>query len=376
MQATLCALSLLVLAQAPTEPSTLETKLQAKLDEFRERAHFPGATFGLATRAGVRIALATGVSDRDANTPMRANDRMLAGSVGKTFFAALALRLVADGKLALDEHVEKYLGSREWFARLPNAHDITVRQLMNHTSGLVRYELDERFLADLSAAPDKAWKPEEELAYLFDTQPPFAAGKGWDYSDTNYIVLGLVIESLIGEPAYAAIRERYLEPLELRDTLPSTSREIPGLVQGYAGAGNPFGGKDAMLEAGRFAINPQFEWAGGGFASTSADLARWALALWGGDVIDAKLMDDVLAGVDAPMLGAGAKYGLCVILRDTPLGPSQGHAGYFPGYVSEMRYYPERGFAVAMQVNSSARGALSQPLGAMLQELARIAAAP
>lgn len=374
------AASLTLLALAPhalhaqEAPPTLEAKLQARLDAFRASSSFPGATFGLATRGGLRLALATGAADRETKRALKPDDRMLAGSVGKTFFAALALSLVAEKKLALDDKLEKHLGAREWFARLPNAREITLRQLMNHSSGLVRYEFDERFLADLSAAPDKVWKPEELLAYLFDTEAPFAAGKGWDYSDTNYIALGMVIEELLDETAYAAIHARYLVPLELTGTVPSDSRAIARLVQGYAGEGNPFGGVDAMLHDGRFAINPQFEWAGGGFASTGGDLARWALALWDGDVIDPQLAGDVRNAVDAPMLGRGAKYGLCVIVRDTPLGVAYGHSGFFPGYVSEMRCYPEQHLAVALQVNSSARGALSQPLGALLHELAQIAA--
>ena len=85
---------------------------------------------------GESFGLAVGYSDRDAKTPLKPTDRMLAGSVGKTFASATALQLVREGKINLDEKVEKYLGSEAWFSRLPNAKEITVRQLMNHTSGL------------------------------------------------------------------------------------------------------------------------------------------------------------------------------------------------------------------------------------------------
>jgi D-alanyl-D-alanine carboxypeptidase len=87
---------------------------------------------------GESFALAVGFSDRDAKTAMKPTDRMLAGSVGKTFAAATALLLVKEGKIGLDDRIEKYLGSEPWFSRLPNAKEITVRQLMNHTNGLVR----------------------------------------------------------------------------------------------------------------------------------------------------------------------------------------------------------------------------------------------
>ena len=141
---------------------------------------------------------------------------MLAGSVGKTYAAAVALQLVKEGKINLDDKVEKYLGQEKWFSRLPNASQITVRQLMNHTSGLVRYEFKEQFTKDLSANPDKVWKPEELLAYLFDEKAAFEAGKGWDYSDTNYIVLGMIIERVTGKKYYSEAQNRILKPLKLK----------------------------------------------------------------------------------------------------------------------------------------------------------------
>ena len=111
---------------------------------------------------------------------------MLQGSVGKTYAAAVALQLVGGGARPRREDRE-YLGREKWFARLPNAREITVRMLMNHTSGLVRYEFKEQFTKDLTASPDRIWKPEELLAYVLDTQarsPPAGAG----LLDTNYIV--------------------------------------------------------------------------------------------------------------------------------------------------------------------------------------------
>jgi CubicO group peptidase (beta-lactamase class C family) len=135
---------------------------------------------------------------------------------------------------------------------------------MTHTSGLVRYEMNPKFTADLRAQPDKIWTPEEEVAYLFDATPPFAAGQGWDYSDTNYIVLGMIMEKITGTKAYDEIRTRFLTPLKLGGIVPQVSRQIP--AGGYAGGSDP-GLPDEMMTNGRLAINPQFEWAGGVFAT-------------------------------------------------------------------------------------------------------------
>jgi len=241
---------------------------------------------------------------------------------------------------------------------------------MNHTSGVMRYEFKEQFLIDLRADPDKRWEPEELVAYVLDEEAAFAAGAGWEYSDTNYILLGMIIEGITGRALYTEVEERILEPLDLRNTVPSDSRTIPGLVQGYAGAGNPFLGRDeVLLPDGRFVINPQFEWAGGGYASTTEDLARWAKADYEGRAFDPELLPAVLDGVPA-RLGPGSSYGLGVIIQETPLGTTYGHSGFFPGYLTQVAYYPEQRIAVAVQVNTSMPQSLGRPLGAIVNQLA------
>jgi D-alanyl-D-alanine carboxypeptidase len=358
-------------AVSAKQAERLKAELQRKLDELHAAGRFPGATAGIALADGRTFGLAVGLSNVEAGTPMKPSDLMLQGSVGKTYVAAVALQLVHEKRLRLDDKIERYLGSEKWFARLPNAREITVRMLMNHTSGLVRYEFKEQFTKDLTANPDKRWRPEELVAYILDSAPPFAAGQGWEYSDTNYIVLGMIIERVTKSRYYEQVTQRVLRPLKLTRTLPSDSRVIPGLIQGYAGANNPFGGTDAMIVRGRFAINPQFEWCGGGMASTTEDLARWAKALYEGRAFDPSLLRHMLDGVPAK-LGPEAKYGLGVIIRPTALGISYGHSGFFPGYITEMIYFPEHKFAVAVQVNTSAPRATGKPLSLFISDLAAI----
>ena len=347
--------TLAVQAQTATaNRSALETALQLELDEWHKAGSFPGATLGVVLANGESFGLAVGFSDRQAKKPMKPSDRMLAGSVGKTFAAATALQLVKEGKIGLDDKIEKYLGREPWFARLPNAKEITVRQLMNHTSGLVRYEFKEQFTKDLTANPKKVWKPAELVAYLLDEKPPFEAGKGWDYSDTNYIVLGMIIEKVTGKKFFDEAARRFIKRLKLSDTIPQEGPVMKGVVQGYAGPNNPFGGKDAMIENGKFVVNPQLEWTGGGYASTAEDLARWAKMMYEGKAFGQKMVPQMLEGVSAPMLGRETKYGLGVIIRQTPAGTSYGHSGFFPGYVTDMMYFPEQKIALAVQVNTSA----------------------
>ena len=372
-----CLLSTgVVCGQTAVANSTeLKAALQLKLDEWHKAGSFPGATLGVALPNGESFGLAVGFSDRDSKTAMKPTDRMLAGSVGKTFAAATALQLIKEGKIGLDDKIEKYLGREQWFTRLPNAKDITVRQLMNHTSGLVRYEFKEQFTKDLTANPDKVWQPAELVAYLLDEKPPFEAGKGWDYSDTNYIVLGMIIEKVTGKKFYDEANRRLLKPLKLTDTIPQDGPRLKGLVQGYAGPNNPFGGTDAMIVNGKFAINPQFEWTGGGYVSTAHDLARWAKMFYEGKAFSPDLLPQVVDGVAAPMLGRESKYGLGAIIRKTQAGTSYGHSGFFPGYMTDMMYFPEHKIAVAVQVNTSVGRSLGKPLGRVLVEMVEAIAA-
>jgi D-alanyl-D-alanine carboxypeptidase len=362
-------------AQSASASAALRQRLQAKLDSLHAAGRFPGATFAVALPDGSVLALATGLSDTALKQRMRPTDLMPQGSVGKTYVSALAMRLVHEGKLDLTAPISKYLGTEPWFSRLPNAADVTVRHLLTHTSGIVRYEFNERFTADLTRAPaETVWNPRDLIAYLFGTPAPFRAGEGWEYSDTNYLVLGLILEQLTGESLVSAIQRRFIVPLRLEQTVPNAAPRVPGIVQGYAGPRNPFGGKDAMLTDGSFPFNPQFEGAGGGWSSTTADLVRWAKALYEWKAFDSTLAPRFLDGVPA-RLGQGVKYGLGVIITPPPaaapaLGEALGHSGFFPGYQTEMRYYPAHRMAVAFQVNTSGGRILQGGMAAAINTLA------
>ncbi len=360
-------------AQQPSSGrADLQDILQARLSQLQSESGVPGVTAGVVLADGTTFGLAAGMADTALGIVMTPESRLMQGSVGKTYVSAVAMQLIHRGVLDLDAKVATYLGDEQWFDRVPNHADVTIRNLMNHTSGIVRYEFNDRFITDLLAAPDKVWQPVEQLAYLFDTQAPFAVGEGWDYSDTNYIILGMIIEKLTGNTYYDEMQRRLLEPLELHNTVPSNSRRVPGLVQGYAGVENLFSVPDAVIEDGEFVINPQFEWTGGGIASTAEDLARWAKELYEGRAFDESMLPVMLDGVPA-RLGPNTEYGLGVIIRPTPLGTSWGHSGYFPGYLTEMAYFPDHGVAVAVQINSSDFGNIEKRPLQILMDLAGVA---
>ena len=357
-------------AQTPvTASAPIDVRVQAKLDSAWKSGKFPGATLGIAFADGKTLAFAVGMADTTTHEAMKPTSLMPQGSVGKTYVAAVALQLVNEGKLALDAPVSRYLGKEPWYHRLPNAETMTVRQIMSHTSGLVRYEFDDRFLADLLKNPYRKWKVEEQVAYLFDKPPPFPAGQGWDYSDTNYLVLGLIIERLTGHKLNDEIQRRAIRPAGLRETIPNDKPELP-IVQGYAGADNPFGG-DVMMVNGRMTMDPAFEGAGGGWSSSAVDLARWAKKLYEGSIVPAARIAEAVRGVPA-QLGPEVRYGLGVIIWPSPRGPVWGHSGYFPGYITEMRYYPDAKIALALQMNTSVPRAFGRNPGGFLNEIAEM----
>jgi D-alanyl-D-alanine carboxypeptidase len=361
-------------AQAQSVPhAELQLRLQAKLDSIIASTSIPGLTIGVAMPDGESFGLAAGVSDKSTHRRMNPSDLMLQGSVGKTYFTAVALQLVSEGRMELDARLAEYLGDEPWFGRLPNSNDVTIRQLMRHRSGIVRYEFNYAFLADLAADPMRTFTPVERLGYLFDSEAPFPAGEGWEYSDTNFILLAMVIEKITGRPAYDEIEDRLIVPLGYHATVPSDSPDIPGLAQGYAGGPeNPFGDFDETMENGRMVINPQFEWGGGGFASTAEDLARWIQDFHIGLAFDEDLLDDVYDGVPAP-LGPNAAYGLGTIMMGLPTsGTAFGHSGFMPGYRTEAYYFPDYGFALALQINSTARNLWEGPLLLLFDDIAHV----
>lgn len=324
------------------------------LDAARVEINFPGATAAFVLPDGRMGVVAVGVEDKATAVPLSPQARMMSGSTGKTFAAAVALTLAAQGKLDLDAPIARYLGDRPWFKRLPNAGVITTRQLLGHRSGLADHVGNPAFLQAsfaLSARdPDRALDPEACIAFILGRPALFAPGTGFAYTDTGYLLVGLVIEAASGRPYYDLVRDLYLGPLGLTLTTPSDRRAIPGLSQGepdWGGAPLP---PRVLAAPGLFAFNPGSEWTGGGFATNSLDLARWARALYAGSALPPV---ERAAMLDAkPEKPGGQRYGLGVSVYESPAGRVEGHSGYFPGYRADLAWFADRKIAVAFQINS------------------------
>jgi D-alanyl-D-alanine carboxypeptidase len=238
--------------------------------------------------------------------------------------ATLVLQLVAEGKLRLDDTVERWLPGV-----LPTSQGITIRQLLNHTSGL--YDYTDALLtgpADVLNIRWRTWGP-KELVQLATAQPPlFEPGAQWSYSNTNYILLGLVAQRVTGRQYGAEVERRIIRPLNLRDTsLPGTSPVIRGPhAHGYL----PTIVDGQVLPVDITEFNPSAAWAAGEIISTAADLNRFFAALAGGRLLgEAELREMITPAAPAE------DYGFGLVRQVLACGVTvYGHDGDFPGYSS------------------------------------------
>lgn len=315
----------------PTSGAPLPERFQWRLEAIVDDLEAPGATAAYALADGTVVAFAAGVADLEAGTPMPRDAIMPAGSVGKSFVAAVAVALAQEGRLDLDGPIAGWLGDEPWFDELPNARAITTRQLLTHSSGLADHYGDPGLVEMIAAGrasgdPDWAIPPVDAVRLLADDPPLFPPGEGFAYTDTGYLLVGMIVERAGGEPYSDQVRQRFLEPLELHLTTPSDRRQIPGLVPGYVTGGDALGLPPKTVEDGVMVFSPASEWTGGGLASNPADLVRWARALYEGRALSAPSLDELLTSVpwgDAE----GVRYGLGVIISETPSGCATGTAG-------------------------------------------------
>ena len=300
-------------AATPGRDATGEAKLQRALDEI-VAAGAPGA-IALVREGDRTIRLTSGYADLKTKTPMRATDRFRVGSITKTFVATVVLQLVGERKLRLTDSVERWLPGL-----VPNGRAITVRQLLNHTSGLFSYDEDREFLAAADRDLLRQWTPRELVAIATAHEPHFAPGAGWSYSGTGYIVLGLIVEKASGNSLGSELRRRIFAPLRLRATsLPTAPRIAGRYAHGYYV--RPL--KDVSVGS------PSVAWAAGALVSNADDLAEFFRALLRGRLLRPGLLQAMETTIKS---GPGAGHGLGLGAVRLPCGTVWGSSGGVPGY--------------------------------------------
>jgi len=343
------------LSPALAETEILKEQVENLLTTFHADYGFPGATVAYVLADGTSGDAVVGLADLESGEEMTLTSRMLAASIGKTLVGALVLSLEGEGALNRADRVSLYLGDVPWFDRLPNAPEITIGQLLTHSAGLPDHvHMDSAVAGLVALGNNNSFQPEDAIAFVLDTEPLFEAGSAWSYTDTGYLLLGLVIEEVAGRDFYDLVDERFLTPLAIAQTGPSATPQLVDLAVGYTVSDNPFGLPSRTMDAkGALLWNPSIEWTGGGFVSTAHDLAKWGHALFTGNAMEAPYLDRLLDGVpvhpDVPGIFYGAGIG---IYSETPLGPVYGHGGWVPGYVSSLRHYADADVTIAFQINT------------------------
>jgi D-alanyl-D-alanine carboxypeptidase len=276
------------------------------------KAGAPGAIVYLRTPTKTRAGVA-GLADRSAHTPMRAADRWRIASLTKAFVSVLVLQLEAEGKLDIDDPVERYLPHV-----VPNGSAISLRELMNHTSGLYDFSDDPGFSQAVFDDPSRTWAPLELTSIAFKHLPYFAPGADYHYSNTNYILLGLVVEAVDGKPLAQSLQQRIIGPLGLSATsLPAAIELAPDFVHGYLSLdGSP------LIDVAPL-LSPSIGWSAGGMVSNASDVTRFYRALLTGKL----LAPAQLAEMETPSPTSGT-YGLGID-SSSPCGPAFGHLGDF-----------------------------------------------
>jgi D-alanyl-D-alanine carboxypeptidase len=316
---------------------TASAALQQALDKLVADG-VPGA-IALERRRGQELHAASGVANLETKEPIRADDRFRVGSITKSYVATVVLQLVAEHRLSLDDSVERWLPGV-----VPAGDAITVRELMNHTSGLHDY-IDLAFYLQILREPLTRWEPLQLVRRAVAQPPLFAPGTSWSYSNTNYVLLGLIVAAVDRFPAQLAtaapaleVYRRVLWPLGLRHTsFPLTDPDIHGRhAHGYVIDPPPEWGLPAILDTTR--SSPSWAWTAGAIVSTLDEVADFHRELFTGGLLGPDEQRELQSTVVA---GPGLDYGLGVFMLQTPCGPAWGHDGGTPSAVSMSLISPD-----------------------------------
>jgi D-alanyl-D-alanine carboxypeptidase len=327
--------------------------LRAQVDAIQQTGTV-GVLAEVAGPGGTAYAT-TGLADSAAGASVRSGDEFRIGSETKTFVATVVLQLVAEGRLSLDDTVARWLPG----VVSGNGNDgntITVRELLQHTSGLYNYAVNFPELASTAAfEADRytTYTPEQLVAIAMQHKPDFAPGSRWEYSDTNYILVGMIIQRVTGLTWQQEVFDRIIEPLGLHQTLaPGTDPSLPGAhLHGYSSFGS--GPQVDVTSA-----NMTYAGSSGSMISTTADLIKFHRALLGGRLLPpAELaeMETTVPAHDFDALWPGARYGLGLMWLPLSCGGGiYSHGGDVPGYTTLDGTTPDGQYAVAVEATGDA----------------------
>ncbi|MGW1432845.1 serine hydrolase domain-containing protein [Streptomyces sp. NPDC002431] len=346
--AVMAAGALFPSAASAARPDTVQKSLDTLVREDR----VPAALATVTDREGRTRIYTAGVGDLKSGAKVPKDGQVRAGSNTKAFTAVVVLQLVAEKKVALDAPVDTYLPGLLRGDGI-DGRRITVRQLLQHTSGLPEYLDKPAILKE----PQRYYQPRELLDAALAQKAHFAPGEKWEYSNTNYLVAGLIVQKITGRPLGEEINRRVVDRIGLRHTYFPTPGDMTieeSHPKGYHrdAPGSPW---REVTE-----LDPSWGWAAGAVVSTNSDLNRFFAALLGGKLLPPAQLAEMRTTVPAEDRGPGVRYGLG--LTSTPLscgGVYWGHGGTALGYRTRGGV-TEDGRAANVAVTTTPTGAASR----------------
>ncbi|WP_018565894.1 serine hydrolase domain-containing protein [Streptomyces sp. PsTaAH-124] len=324
------AAGLALIAMAPTAASAAPRPdaVQQRLDALVQKDGMPAALATVKGRDGRSRTYTAGVGDLATGSRVPVDGQIRAGSNTKAFTAVVVLQLVAEGKIGLDASVDTYLPGLVHGDGIDGRH-ITVRQLLQHTSGLPDY-MEAPALSDFTTIQYRYFEPRELLDGALAQKARFAPGTRWEYSNTNYLVAGLLIQKVTGRPYGEEVTQRVIDRIGLRHTY------VPATGETALREPHPHGylnsGPDAPL-IDYTAMDSSMAWSAGAVVSTNTDLNTFYSALLAGRLLPAAQLAQMRTTVPAELLGPGVRYGLGIQSRPLTCGGLVwGHGGTSVGY--------------------------------------------
>ncbi|MFF7178558.1 serine hydrolase [Streptomyces sp. NPDC008121] len=333
----------------------LTARLDKAVEDVRRQAGIPGVVVGLWMPGQGSYVRASGVADTATGEPMTTDTHIRIGSETKTFTVTALLELVDDGRLRLDDPVSTYIRG------VPNGDHITLRHLAEMRSGLFSYTADPEFIEDLEGDPTRPFTPYEVLSYAFRHANTAEPGTRFDYSNTNLVLLGLVIEKVSGVKLRRFIHERVLRPARLDHTLFPKGAEFPEPhPRGYTDQ-TPTGARADATD-----WDPGWAWAAGAMISDLQDLRRWAGIVATGTLLRPETQRERLRTL--PTGFPGTNYGLGILES----GGWIGHNGSIPGYESVTVYLPSRKATLVLMLNTDIFSQGQEPSTLLARAITRI----
>lgn len=320
----------------------LEAEIAPVVSAAFNELQIPGVIVGVWMPGYEPYIAALGSADLSTNSPMSTADHMRVGSITKTMTATILLQLADEGKISLTDKLSKY------FPDYPNGDNITIEEVGNMSSGLFNYTEDPDFGKTLTENPFTPFTPGQLIDIAKTHEPYFAPGKSFHYSNTNFILLGMIIEKITGNTMKSEIQKRIFDPLGMTNTLLADNEYFPDPhAHGY-GYADPTSAEPTDLTN----MNASWAWSAGSLISTLEDLKKYVTPLVKGELVSPQSHSQRLKWVDIPPSERGQwtsmiQYGFGI----TNFGDAIGHYGGVPGYSSFMGGLPEKNATVIVLVN-------------------------